>query len=608
MRFQPSAWLLAVAVGLAAPVVLAVGALPDLPAERQQFAVPAAVPGPPVLSHSVVGSTVSMTWSPAATGGVPASYVLEASLTPGGAAVAAFTVNVTTYTVPNVPAGTYFVRVRAVNTEGAGPPSNEITVVVGAPCASPPGAPGTLTATPPGPSVTLTWSAPAGGCPATEFVLRAGFASGQDLFNVPLGPNTSFTGTAAQGTYFVRVVAVNANGEGPPSNEVTVIISCVAPGPPIGLGATVNGRTVSLNWSPPASGGAADGYVLEAGQSSGATTNSIPLIGNSFSTVAPDGTYFVRVRATNACGVSPPSNEQIVVVPNCGPNLGAPSTPTATVNGGTATISWSAVNGAMSYRLEVGTTPAASNTASQVVSGTSQQLNLSSGTYFMRVRALNSCGSTGPPSGEGSFTIVTPVTLVSIAVTGPASLVMGQSGQFTATGTFSNGTTANVTTTAAWASSNGSVAAPVSPGTINALATGTTNISASRDGRTGTASLQVVQPRATFIVVTDPSTIPPARTGQCLVRRRAPNEPNHLVCTFDGSASVPDNATYAWQIPVGVPNGNTDVVNGRLLTFQCGTLGEDGVADDFDVRLTVTVGSTTVVETRTISFLKAGAC
>jgi hypothetical protein len=555
---------------------------------------------------------VTLTWTPPASGGVPTGYSLEAALTAGGPAITVIPVASTSLTVPGVPPGTYFVRVKAVNAEGAGPPSNEETVVVGAPCPDPPGVPGTLLASAPGSSVTLSWSPPTAGCPATQFLLRAGFAPGQVVFTIPVGTNTSFSGTAAAGTYFVSVVAVNAAGEGPPSNEVEVIITCLAPGPPVGLNATVNGRSVTLGWGPPTSGGAAAGYRLEAGPSSGATAVSIDVATNTFSAVPPDGTYFVRVRATNGCpgGVSAPSNEAIIVVPNCGPTPGAPSTPSALVNAGTATISWSAVNGASSYRLEVGTSPGASNTTSQTVSGTSQQLtNLSTGNYFMRVRALNACGSAGPPSGEGSFTIANPVTLTSITVTGPASLIVGQSGQFTAMGRFSDGNTVNVTASAAWSSSNGSVATtPGGPGVINALALGTTDITASRDGRTGTATLQVTPPTATFVVLTDPSTIPPARAGQCLAREGRSGI-NHLECEFDGSASVPDNAIYAWEIPVGFPaGGNTDRIDGTRLAFECGELGENGTAEEFDVRLTVTVGSVSAVETRRVTFVKAGVC
>ena len=590
-------------------VAVSVGALAVASLRAGQIVGPTAVPGAPALTHSVVGTTVTLSWTPPATGGAPTSYSLEASLSAGGPALTVIPVASTSLTVPGVPSGTYFVRVKAVNAEGAGPPSNEETVVVGAACALPPGVPGTLLASPPGPTVTLNWSPPTGGCPATHFVVRAGFAPGQVVFNLPVGTNTSFSGTAPPGTYFVSVVAANAAGEGPSSNEVEVIITCLAPGSPVGLNATVNGRTVTLGWGPPASGGAAAGYRLEAGLSSGAADFSFDLPTNTYSAVAPDGTYFVRARATNACGVSAPSNEAIVVVPNCGPTLGAPSTPTATVNAGTATISWSAVNGASSYRLDVGTSPGASNTTSQTVSGTSQQLTLSSGNYFMRVRALNACGAAGPVSGEGSFTVVNPVTLTSITVTGPPSLVVGQSGQFTAMGRYSDGHTENVTATAAWASSNGSVATPPgAPGMINALALGTTDITASRDGRTGTATLQVMPPTATFVVETDSTTIPPARSGQCLATERT-NGINHVLCTFDGSASVPDNATYAWEIPVGRPNGgNTDRVNGRLLSFECGELGENGTAEEFDVRLTVTFGSVSAVETRRVTFVKVGVC
>jgi hypothetical protein len=35
----------------------------------------------------------------------------------------------------------------------------------------------------------------------------------------------------------------------------------------------------------------------------------------SVGTPAPPGTYFVRIRAQNACGTSAPSNEQAITVP-----------------------------------------------------------------------------------------------------------------------------------------------------------------------------------------------------------------------------------------------------------------------------------------------------
>ena len=92
---------------------------------------------------------------------------------------------------------------------------------------------------------------------------------------------------------------------------------------------------------------------------------------------------------------------------------------------------------------------------------------------------------------------VTAATLDSIAVT-PAnpSLAVGRSRQFTAMGSFSNGTTQDLTTQVTWASANTALAtisnAPGSQGLASALATGTSSITATLGTVTGTTVLTVV--------------------------------------------------------------------------------------------------------------------
>lgn len=87
-------------------------------------------PGPPTLSPAVVvGRQVSLNWTAPTTGGAAASYRVVASATAGGPAIATLNVGGLGLTV-NAPPGTYFVRVHGVNAVGAGPASNEITVVV----------------------------------------------------------------------------------------------------------------------------------------------------------------------------------------------------------------------------------------------------------------------------------------------------------------------------------------------------------------------------------------------------------------------------------------------------------------------------------------------
>lgn len=88
---------------------------------------------------------------------------------------------------------------------------------------------------------------------------------------------------------------------------------------------------------------------------------------------------------------------------------GAPVNLTATVSGGTATISWSGPSTgglATSYVLEAGSASGAANLATVAVSATSFVApGIPRGTYFLRVKAVNAVG-TGPASAE--VTLVVP--------------------------------------------------------------------------------------------------------------------------------------------------------------------------------------------------------
>jgi hypothetical protein len=75
------------------------------------------------------------------------------------------------------------------------------------------------------------------------------------------------------------------------------------------------GRSVSLVWQ--GAEGAVDGDVIEAGCQPTLSDLVVIRVGNvvSFSAAAvPSGTYYVRVRAFNAAGQGPPSNEVAVFV------------------------------------------------------------------------------------------------------------------------------------------------------------------------------------------------------------------------------------------------------------------------------------------------------
>lgn len=88
-------------------------------------------PGPPDdVTATVNGRAVTFAWSAPVTGGAAGAYILEAGSGPGLSDLARVPVNGTGLTAPNVPAGTYFVRVRAVNNAGLGDASAEVQVIV----------------------------------------------------------------------------------------------------------------------------------------------------------------------------------------------------------------------------------------------------------------------------------------------------------------------------------------------------------------------------------------------------------------------------------------------------------------------------------------------
>ncbi|HEV2115306.1 MAG TPA: Ig-like domain-containing protein [Terriglobales bacterium] len=116
-------------------------------------------------------------------------------------------------------------------------------------------------------------------------------------------------------------------------------------------------------------------------------------------------------------------------------------------------------------------------------------------------------GTTTVTAVLGSFTAsttltVTPATLASIAVTpANASIAPGTAKPFFAFGTFSDSTTQNLSNLVSWNSSNTSVAT-MNQGTASGVGGGTTVISATFDGVTGSDGLTVTQAKLTSLAVT----------------------------------------------------------------------------------------------------------
>lgn len=219
---------------------------------------------------------------------------------------------------------------------------------------------------------------------------------------VTLAANGSFTYTPTSGytgsdtfTYF----PINANGTG---NQTSVFLTVNAPAqvqPPTNLfAASINGSTITLQWTPPTSGPAPTGYVLDGGLAPGDTIASLPTGSTNpvLTFNAPAGVFYLRVRSLNGAQSSTASNE-IVAYVNVSAPPSAPANLLGMANGQAVALAWRNtfgggaptgitldVSGTLSGSLPVGLTDLFT------------YASLPAGTYTFSVRATNVSGASAP--------------------------------------------------------------------------------------------------------------------------------------------------------------------------------------------------------------------
>ena len=111
------------------------------------------------------------------------------------------------------------------------------------------------------------------------------------------------------------------------------------------------------------------------------------------------------------------------------------------------------------------------------------------------VMVITGCGS-GATSGE-------PTKSISSLAVSPSSvsLAVGATQQLTATATYSDGSTANVSSQASWASSNGALASVNSSGMVTTVGAGSVTVTASFSGVNGSTQVTVTQAAKTVTAI-----------------------------------------------------------------------------------------------------------
>ena len=270
-------------------------------------------PAPPegLIASAVVGNVVTLRWATPSAGPIPTGFVLEGGLSPGEVLASIPTGSAAPTFAFAAPAGSFYVRVLALNDTARSAASNEIHVHVNTPVA--PSAPANLLGLVNGSTLALAWTNTYGGGAPTSLVLDV---SGAINTSVPLGltDSFSFAGVPA-GTYTLSLRAQNAAGSSPSSNIVAFSFPGVCSGPPdtpADVVAYLVGQTVFIDWAPAASGPAPTSYVLYV---TGSFVGGFATTGHSLSGTVGPGSYTLAVVAVNACGPSAGSPPQTVVVP-----------------------------------------------------------------------------------------------------------------------------------------------------------------------------------------------------------------------------------------------------------------------------------------------------
>ena len=363
-------------------------------------------------------SAIDLSWTAPADSGASAitGYQIESSRAGNtwGDLVANTGSTATTYRHGGLqPGTTRHYRVSAINSAGAGSPSNVDDATTG----GSPGAPTSLTAAADADTaIDLSWTEPADSGNSAVIGYRIEVSPNDTTGWYTLVSNTNSTGTtfkltslASASTWYFRVSAINSAGFGMSSNVASATTTTARPGVPTSLTAAAAGDSaIDLSWTAPADSGASAiiGYRIESSRDGNTWADLVANTGSTATTyrhgrLQPGTTRHYRVSAVNSEGAGLPSNVDDATTTKSRP--GAPTSLTAAADADTAIdLSWTAPadsgnSAVVGYRIErspndtTGWSDLEANTNS---TGTTYKHTglASASTWYYRVSAINSVG------------------------------------------------------------------------------------------------------------------------------------------------------------------------------------------------------------------------
>ncbi|MGY3929870.1 beta strand repeat-containing protein [Aeromonas encheleia] len=181
---------------------------------------------------------------------------------------------------------------------------------------------------------------------------------------------------------------------------------------------------------------------------------------------------------------------------------------------------------------------------------------------------------TGATLNAGGLTITVP----------PMTLSAGLTGQLAANGSYSDGSSVNVTTSVSWTSSDPAVATVDASGLVTGVAPGTATITGTLDGQSATLSVTVTN--ATLNVGGLTITVPPLTLAVGLTGQLAASG------TYSDGTSADVTANVQWD--TSDPAIATVSLTGLVTAVAPGTATITGILDGQSATLSVTVTNATI--------------
>ena len=216
-----------------------------------------------------------------------------------------------------------------------------------------PGAP-TIASVTSGPGqIAVSWLAPnnSGSPPITDYLVKYSSNSGTTWTNFPHPVSTAtsltVTGLTNGTSHVIKVIAKSALGIGPPSANSLPSTPATVPGAPTILSTVPSAGKIAVAWTVPASTGGSNitDYVVKISTNSGTTWTRVTrpvsaALSHTITGLAGGASYWIKVIAKNAFGISPPSVNAVSVAAATVP--GKPTAVVAVSGNALLAVTWAA--------------------------------------------------------------------------------------------------------------------------------------------------------------------------------------------------------------------------------------------------------------------------